>query len=358
MNKAPTNGGTPPNRRRSVTRRRTAAITAIAAATALFLSACAGTGSGAGADSTDFGDLKIQLSYKKNQQSAGMYVADDKGYFADAGFDAVELVAGGTGTSAEAATGTGQVLIGISGPLTTAPAIAEGGEVKIIGTIFQKNPFAVVSAADAPLNGPDDLVGKTIAVQDFNTLVWNAFLTANDLTADDVTTVPFSDTSQLTTGQVDGFIGFTTTGAAALNAAGFDATEFLLEDNGLPMIGESLVASDDAIKNRRPELVAALGALVKGWDEAVADPELSTDLTVNVYGKDQSYDPEAIALSVDRQNTLIATDETEANGLLTISPEKQASTVASLELAGISTTTEDLFDLTLLTEALDAQSGS
>ncbi len=306
------------------------------------------------ASSQSYGELSIQLSYKKNQQSAGLYVADSKGYFTDEGFSSTTLIAGGNGTSAEASTETGQALIGISGPLTTAPAINEGGAVKIIGTLFQKNPFAVISAADKPISAPQDLIGKTIAVQDYNTLVWQAFLKANNLSADQVTTVPFSDTSQLTTGQVDGFLGFTTTGAAALNAAGFNATEFLLEDNGLPMIGESLVASDDAIQNKHDELVAALTAVVKGWKEAVADPQESADLTVNDYGKDQNYDADSIKLSVDRQNTLISTDETTANGLLTISADKQQQTIDSLALAGIDITADQLFDMSLLDDVFSA----
>ena len=326
---------------------------ALAASLAATVSGCAADAAPSG-DADGFGTAEIQLSWLKNQQFAGTYFADADGFFADAGFDAVTLTAGGSGaTSAEAAVTTGKALVGISAPLITAPAIAQGAEAKIVGTLYQRNPFSVVSSADAPLTSAADLVGKTIAVSDSNTLVWGAFLAANDLGQDDVTTVPLSDTSMLTTGQVDGYLGYTTSGSAALTASGFPAVEFLLADEGLPMLGESLIASQDAIDNDRERLVAMLTALVRGWNAAIDDPERAVELTVDEYGADQEYDPEAIALAVAAQEPLIVTEETEENGLLTISEELQQATVDSLALADIDIEAADLFDLSLLEDVYE-----
>ncbi len=337
-------------------RRRIAGLTAAVAAAGLLLSACSGSddASGSGDESAaaeSFEAVSVQLSWLKNQQFAGEYLAVEDGLYTDAGFPEVTLTAGGSSaTSAEAAVATGQAFVGLSSPLITAPAIQGGAELKIIGATYQLNPYALVSAASAPVTGPDDLAGKTIAVSDSNTLVWNAFLAANDLDASDVTTVPLSDTSMLTTGQVDGFIGYTTTGAAALTAAGFEATEFLLADEGLPMVGEVLVTSQQAIDEQPEQVKAFLLATAEGWRAALDDPERAVDLTVNKYGKEQQYDADAITLSLDRQATLVETDETATNGLLSISQELQEGTIASLGYAGIDITADDLFDLSLLDE--------
>jgi len=337
-------------------RRRIAGLTAAVAAAGLLLSACssdgtAGSGDGAADGEQEFPAVAVQLSWLKNQQFAGEYVAVEDGLYTDAGFPEVTLTAGGSSaTSAEAAVASGQAFIGLSSPLITAPAIQSGAELKVVGATYQLNPFALVSAASAPIEGPDDLVGTTIAVSDSNTLVWNAFLAANDLDATDVTTVPLSDTSMLTTGQVDGYVGYTTTGAAALEAAGFAATEFLLADNGLPMVGEVLVTSQEAVDERPEEVKAFLLATARGWRAALDDPARALDLTVGTYGKDQQYDADAIALSLDRQATLIETDETAANGLLTVSEELQEGTIASLGYAGVDIAADELFDLSLLDE--------
>lgn len=340
-------------------RRRLAGLAAAVAAAGLLLSACSGSGddtaagdgtAGAAADES-FDAVGVQLSWLKNQQFAGEYLAVEDGLYTDAGFPEVTLTAGGSSaTSAEAAVATGQAFVGLSSPLITAPAIQGGAELKIVGATYQRNPFALVSAASAPVAGPDDLAGKTIAVSDSNTLVWNAFLAANDIDPTSLTTVPLSDTSMLTTGQVDGLIGYTTTGAAALTAAGFDATEFLLADEGLPMVGEVLVTSQEAIDDKPEQVKAFLLATAQGWAAALADPARAVDLTVNTYGKEQQYDADAITLSFGRQATLVESDETAANGLLTISDALQQGTIDSLAFAGVDITAAELFDLSLLDE--------
>lgn len=334
--------------------RRFATATAAAAALALALTACSPGGDDAAASGDGLGTADIQLSWLKNQQFVGEYFAEEDGYFADAGFDEVTLTAGGSGaTSAEAAVTTGKSLVGISAPLITAPAIQQGADVKIIGTLFQVNPFSVVSPSDAPLTSAADLEGTTIAVSDSNTLVWNAFLAANDLDDGSVKTVPLSDTSMLTTGQVDGYLGYSTAGADALTASGFDAVEFLLADEGLPMIGESLVASQEAIDEDSDALVGIMTALVRGWQAALDDPERSVDLVLNDYGKDQQYDADAIELAVDKQIDLISTDETDEIGILTVSDDLQEATVASLALADVDISAADLFDSSILDEVYE-----
>lgn len=343
---------------RTARARRFSGLVAAVAAAGLLLTACSSSDDST-ADATGssgdggFAPVSVQLSWLKNTQFAGEYVAVEDGLYTDAGFEEVTLTAGGSSaTSAEAAVAGGQALVGLSSPLITAPAIQAGAEVKIIGATYQRNPFALVSAASAPIEGPDDLAGKTIAVSDSNTLVWNAFLAANDIDTTEVTTVPLSDTSMLTTGQVDGYIGYTTSGASTLVQAGFDAVEFLLADEGLPIVGEVLVASQADIDERPEELKAFLLATVQGWQAALDDPERAVSLTVDKYGKDQEYDRDAMTLAFDRQAELIATDDTEANGLLTITDELQQGTIDSLAFAGIDITADELFDLSLLDEVL------
>lgn len=319
---------------------------------ALALSGCGASGGSSASDGGDkgFGTIGVQLSWLKNMQFAGMYMADDEGYYKDAGFDKVDLVSGGSSaTSAEASVISGKTLVGVSSPLITAPAIVnEGAQIKVIASLYQVNPFAIVSAESNPIKSVDDLKGKKIGVSDSNTLVWNAFLKANKLSKDDVQTVPFSDTSMLTTGQVDGYIGYTTTGAAALNSTGFKATELLMADANMPLIGETIITTQDAIDNKKPELEAFLKATVKGWKDAIADQQKAVDLCVNKYGKDQEYDPEQMAITMQREAAIIQTDETKANGLMTIDKTLQDGVIKTLGYAGIDITADQLFDTSII----------
>jgi ABC-type nitrate/sulfonate/bicarbonate transport system substrate-binding protein len=337
--------------------RRVTSALAAAAAAALLLAGCAGTSTATGSSASgdaDFGDINVQLSWLKNTEFAGEYLAIDNGYFSDAGFSDVTLTAGGSGsTSAVTAVLSGQALVGISGPLQVAPAILEGAGVKIIATGYQKNPFDIISLADNPIETPKDMIGKTIAVSDSNILVFNALLDTNKIDRSEVTVVPFSDTSQLTTGQVDGYLGYTTSGPYALQQQGFEAVEFLLADYGMTMVSETYVASDDAIANNRDEIKAYLKALIQGWHAALADPETATEAAVNDYGKEQNYDMQQQLNAFNVQATLQLTPDTEANGLFTMTDELIASNIETLALCGYEVTADQLFDMSLLDEVYE-----
>lgn len=317
---------------------------------ALMLTSCA-SGDAADAGAEGFGDAEIQLSFLKNYEFAGFYEAIDEGYFDEEGFEEITLTAGGSAAaSAEAQVSTGAALLGVSTPLNTAPAILQGAELKIIASDYQRNPFNIVSAVDAPIDSPADLPGKTIALGDFNTLVWKAFLAANDIDASSVNTVPYTDPSQLASGQVDGYLGYTTGFRDVIGTNEMAVQEILLAENGLPILAEVIVASQEAIDNDREAVVAALTAVVRGWYSALEDPEGSVDAVINDYGRDQNFNPEAQMIGFTRQADLMQSADTEANGLLTVSPERVAETIATLALAGIEIDAEQLFDTSLIEE--------
>src|SRR4051794_23937194 len=84
--------------------RRTALqITAVLALAALSLTACGSDSDGSdgaasdpttAAGAADYGDISVQLSWIKNSEFAGEFLADSKGYYADAGFSKVDLLPG------------------------------------------------------------------------------------------------------------------------------------------------------------------------------------------------------------------------------------------------------------------------
>ena len=53
------------------------------------------------------------------------------------------------------------------------------------------------------------------------------------------------------------------------------------------------------------------------------------------------------------QTELISTPDTDANGLLTITPQLQDESVASLALTGIELDADELFDTTLIDEVYE-----
>ncbi|GAA1704083.1 ABC transporter substrate-binding protein [Microbacterium sediminicola] len=337
-------------------RGRMAAALAGIAVSALALSACAGSSdsdSGSTDAATDelISDITIQLSWIKNEEFAGEFFADSNGYYTDAGFSSVTLVPGPSTSAPELISGTAD--FGLSDAVSTGAVVAsEGAPLKIIGTTYQKNPFTILSLADGGnIATVEDMIGKKIGIQDSNTALFTAFLSANGLTTDDVEIVPVQyDPAPLTNGEVDGFMAYLTNEALIVAAEGFDTVNLPFADNGLPFSAETFVTTDDMIANHPSTVKAFLLAEIRGWTDLVNDPAEGARLAYEVYGADLGLDPALSEEGSFAQVDLIVTDETLANGLFTISDELQEATIASLAGAGIVLTAADLFDLTLLNE--------
>jgi ABC-type nitrate/sulfonate/bicarbonate transport system substrate-binding protein len=342
------------------------ALAAAATAAALTLAACSSgstdddatpdaTGTPGAEEAASYGDLTLQLSWIKNEEFAGEFFADSKGYFTEAGFESVNLVAGPSTGVAELV--SGQVNVALSDAVSIGSGIGnEGAPLKIIGATYQKNPFTVLSLADGGnILTPEDLVGKRIGVQDSNTALFLALLAANGISEDDLEIVPVQyDPAPLVSGEVDGFIAYLTNESLILEHEGYATANLPFADNGLPFVAETFTVTDDAIANDREMLKAFLVAEIKGWTDAVNDPAEGSRLAVEEYGADLGLIPEVSALGATTQaEQLVVSDETAENGLFTISESLQSETIASLEGAGITVTAEQLFDMSLLAEVYE-----
>jgi ABC-type nitrate/sulfonate/bicarbonate transport system substrate-binding protein len=325
----------------------------------LLLAACssgsdsgsAGTAAASGG-AANYGTIALQLSWIKNVEFAGEYMATDKGYYTDAGFDAVTLLAGGGQTGAEEALLSGQALVGLSSVAITGPSVAKGATLKIIGSTYQKNPFCLLSLEEGnPIKTVADLKGKKIGVQSGgNSTIFAGFLKANGMTADDVELVTTQyDISPLEKGKYDAHMSYTTNEPILAKEAGYTPVILSLADNGLPFVAETFTVTEDTLKTKRDLLKAFLVAEIKGWTDAVKDPAGAAKLAVNEFGKDQDLALKEQTAEAKAGNALIITEDVNKNGLFTISDEMIAENVKTMGLMG-TTITADLFDMSLLKE--------
>ena len=333
-------------------------------AAGLALAACGGGSSGgtspaaapsAGASAAPgaFGEISMQLSWIKNIEFGGEYMADSKGYYTQAGLSKVDLVTGPV-DSADALVVAGNVTVGVSAPDATARFITEqGAPLKIIGATFQKNPFCILSIEEGrPIRTLADLTGKTVGIQaGTNQQIFAGFLKANGIDPASVNQVVVQyEPTPLTEKNVDGFMAFLTNEPFLVKQQGFTPVTLAFADNGLPLASETLCVLQDTIDNDRDKLKAFLKAEVQGWNDAVADPAAAAKLAVENYGKDLKLDLAGQTEQAQAQNALVTSDETKTNGLFTISDAAVAANLKSLASIGITVTAEQLFDLSLVKE--------
>lgn len=320
------------------------------------LAACGGddsdsSSSGSSGGGGSLGTLDLQLSWVKNVEFAGEYIADSKDYWIDEGFDSVNLIAGGPNVSPDTVIAAGSALVAISDPSFTSPAILEGAPIVSLGALYQTNPFAIMSMADTPISSPEELIGKSIGIQAVNEPLWAAFLQANEIDASEINAVPVQfDPLPLTTGEVDAWLSFFTNEPNLLRTEGFEVEVFKLSDFNYPLVSEIVVVRKDSLEEDRDKIKAFLIGDIKGWRDSYVDPAEGAVLAVEEYGADLGLNVEEQTLESGDQNTLIFTPDTLANGIYTITDELLEEAVNTLSLGGIEITSDELFDLSLITE--------
>jgi ABC-type nitrate/sulfonate/bicarbonate transport system substrate-binding protein len=328
-----------------------AGLGAVGVAAASPLLAACGGGSSSSTTSSGLTTISYQLSWIKNFQFGGDYIADSKGYYKAQGLK-VNLLAGGPNTAVDPIVQSGKALIGQSSPDFTANAVAKGADLKIIGANYQKSPFCIMSRADKPIRTPADLAGKKIGIQAANEVAWGAFLKLAKVDPSSFTKVPVQfDITPVISGDVDGFWAYVNDDVINMREKGADPVVMLLADFGYDVMTATYTVRSDSLtdKAKRAQIVSFLKGDLKGWQDAVADPGLVADLTVNTYGKGNGLKVDEQKACATATNEIMVTDETKAHGLSTMSDTLISGTIKSLAAAGI-TANPDLFDTSVLDE--------
>ena len=240
---------------------------------------------GCGAKKNDSGssknlkELDVVLDWYPNALHSFLYVAIEKGYYADEGLkvnirfpsnanDAISLVA------------AGQADIGLYYQQDVIQARAEQNvPVKSIGAVVQGPLNIVLSLKDKNITSAKDLVGKTIgyAGTELSEALIRSIMQYVGADYSDVTMVDvgFDLMSSMTTGNVDATIGcLVNHEVPQMEEEGFEVNWFALDSYGVPTYYEGVfLANDDAIVNDSETLSAFLRASAKGFADMKADPE-------------------------------------------------------------------------------------
>jgi ABC-type nitrate/sulfonate/bicarbonate transport system substrate-binding protein len=317
---------------------------------AVGLSGCGDDDSSSASGGSDsLGALTVQLNWIKDISFGGDYYMVEKKLATAIGFSGVDLIVGGPSISAEPVVASGKARFGYSSPELLAAALDSGAKLKTIGVGYQRNPFTIISLAESPINEPGGLKGKTIAVDDINKIPMSAFLQANGVDEGDVTIVPANyDPSLLSSKQVDAYLAYAANEPLSLQVEGIETVQMDFDDHGLPGAGQTYITTEEMISKEPETVTAALKAFVQGWNGYLADLPGGITIAVKNFDADAVADPAFVELGAQAYSDNYLTDDTKANGVLTMTEERQEAVIGGLKVGGIATTAKDLFDMTLL----------
>lgn len=279
--------------------------------------------------------VRLALPFQPNVQFAPLYVAQANGYYRDAGLD-VQFEYGDEGEQVRLAA-SGAVPATIAGGDQVILARAAGVPVTYVMTWFQRFPVAVFGL-DPQMKTAADLRGKKVGLpanSGTSYLGWQAFLLANGIDPQDVTTsvVGYTQREAVATGLVDAAVGYVNNEPLQLQALGSDVAVIDMADtanlvsNGL-VVGQSTLEQD-------PELVQALvTATLRGIAATLEDPDAAFEVALAQVP--ELADPAVRGLQ--RQVLEASLRLWEATPLGSIDPEAWAESQATLRKLGLIST--------------------
>jgi ABC-type nitrate/sulfonate/bicarbonate transport system substrate-binding protein len=119
----------------------------------LLLLAC-----GTGRNEASTTDVTLMLNWTPNNHHAGIYIAQDRGWYREAGINLKIVEPAEAG--ADAVVGTGAADFGISQAESLLPARAAGAPVVAIGTLLPYNDSSLMALGNQGIARPRDLQGK------------------------------------------------------------------------------------------------------------------------------------------------------------------------------------------------------
>lgn len=229
--------------------------------------------------------VKLQLKWVPQAQFAGYFVALDKGYYKDEGLD-VEIVPGGPDIVPEQQVANGAADIGIDWVASLLASQEAGMPIVEIAQIYQSSGLQLISKKSAGINGPADLKGKKVG----NWMGGNEY----ELLAlfDKYGIDPNKDISftkqgftmdQFLAGELDAASVMTYNEYHMTLEAGVRAEDLNVIDmnaEGVAMLEDNLFANKDWLANNKETAAKFVRASLKGWKDAVADPEAATDIVM------------------------------------------------------------------------------
>jgi len=280
--------------------------------------------------------LAMQAAWVNDAEFTGYFVALTKNWYRDEGLD-LEYLPGGPDVIPEATLLSGRAQIALTTPDTTVNLILkERAPLRIIGAQYQKSPLGIVSLAKAPIKAPADLIGKTLAVPPVNVLSVEALLKLNDVPRDRVTVVPYLyDPAPLVRGEVDATVDFTTNVPYTIKLAGVEPHSFLMYDFGFTIYNDTVVVTEETLRNRRADVIGWLRASRRGWEENLRDPSVYPPQFAETYfrGNGRAIDNEVF---FNRQQAPLI--KTEA-GILGMTEEGIQANIRALRAIGLEGTT-------------------
>ena len=230
-------------------------------------------------------DVTIVLDWAPNTNHTGIFVAEAKGYFKEAGIN-VKVVQPPEG-GAEALVASGKAQFGVSFQDSLAPAFIGNEKLPVtaVAAVIQHNTSGIISRKGEGMNTPKGLEGKKYATWDMDVekATIRDVMKADGGNFDLVELIPSTVTdevSALKSNSVDAIWIFYGWAGVACEVAGLqtDYFEFADIDPVFDYYTPVIIGNDQWLEENPEKAKAFVSALSKGYTYAIENPKEAADI--------------------------------------------------------------------------------
>jgi ABC-type nitrate/sulfonate/bicarbonate transport system substrate-binding protein len=242
--------------------------------------------------------VTLMLDWVPNTNHTGLYVAQEKGFFAEQGLEVEFLEPSQGGVPQMVA--SGQVLAGISFQEQVTDARSNDIPIVSIGAIIQHNTSGFISLKEAGINSPADFEGKRYGGwgMPMEEAVITALMDKHGADWSKVKNITIGEADPLTILGKDADFEWIYYGwegiQAQLRGLDFNYINLKDQDPKFDYYTPVFIASEDTIAQKPEQLKAFMAAVAQGYQYAIEHPEESAEILLTQVPE---LDPELVKKS-------------------------------------------------------------
>lgn len=231
--------------------------------------------------------VRLQLQWWPTSQFLGVYVAEERGYYVDEQLD-VSIMHGGPNIDPLRRLNDGDADIAFSTAdqvvLRDSQSMLDDGiqPIHALGTIFSRNLAVFMYHPDSSINGPTDLMGKSVGVYpNFDTdHILRIMLEKLNLDIQNVSIVPYPQLGNWFDRRLDVFPAYLIN--EPVEAAFSNVPYELLdpESLGIDFYSDTIVTTQQYLHSHEEAVLRFISATARGWDWAKANPDEAVNIMV------------------------------------------------------------------------------
>jgi NitT/TauT family transport system substrate-binding protein len=280
--------------------------------------------------------VTMRLDWLYQGPNAGFLIAQDKGFYEQAGLN-VEIGPGkGSGSTAQLVASKA-TQFGFADGFVVGNSVSKGMSIKMVAGIFRRNPTAVVVLDESDIKTPKDLEGKTIGSPTGGTqfVRWPAFVKGCGLDGSKIRLTnidPAGNPPALITGQVAAIAGYAQGYVPSVEIRGNKKARVLwYADCGVTAVSNGIIVHTDLIKDD-PEIIRSfVAASLRGFLYGRAHPD---ELAIIVKKFSEATVPAISRREAELSFTTWVTPNTAGKPLGWMSQKDWEETVAVLKQYG------------------------